>query len=140
MHHYGNREHIIRVSAHRTAKARQQHLRAELRARGMVAFLPRPLEEELRDARVWLAWQEVHRSDPGTHLTIAEARDWERGYVSQTLQQDYESDQVREIYSLIEGLLAAVCAPERPLDLDTAHRILDTRAGDLTAPPVRSAG
>ncbi len=57
-----------------------------------------------------------------------------------TLRQDYDSDEVREVYSLTEGLMSAVCAPERPLDLDTAHRILETRAGELTAPPVSSVG
>ncbi len=140
MHHYGNREHIMRVAAHRAFKVRERQIWSELGSRGIAAFLPNGSEEGIRSARVWLAWQEVHRSDPGTHLVIAEARDRERSLVTVTLRQDYDSDEVREVYSLIEGLLAAVCTPERPLALDTARRILQTRAGELTAPPVSSAG
>ncbi|WP_248581478.1 TetR family transcriptional regulator [Nocardioides sp. InS609-2] len=63
MHHYGNREHIMRVAAHRTAKAREQRIWVELRDLGITAFLPQGAEEDMRDARVWLAWREVHRSD-----------------------------------------------------------------------------
>ena len=93
-HQYGNREHIMRVAAHRTARAREQEIWVQSRRRGIVAFLPRQREEELLEARVWLAWQEVHRCDPGTRRVLAEARRRERTVVAICVGREGDSPPV----------------------------------------------
>ena len=140
MHHYGNRAHILRVAAHRTGRAREQRLWVEMRARGIVAFLPRDREEEWGEARTWLAWQEIGRSEAGTALTIAEARSREATLVGILLGRPDHSDEVREVHALVEGLLAAVCMPQRALGVETAAHLLQRRADDLAVQPLSPAG
>ncbi len=130
LHHYGSREHLIRVAAGRTGRARVAGVRSRLYFEGVTASLPEH-ERELPDARAWLAWQELWRSEETLVSTISDARDDERALVSRTLQLPFESAALDAVVALVDGLLVAVCRPTRPLGLGRARAVLKDQAGRI---------
>ena len=70
-HQLGSREHLLRVAAGRTSKRRLSSLQAASLDDGVLGFLPR-YDDELLDARAWLAWQELWRSEEFLGRWIAE--------------------------------------------------------------------
>ncbi len=56
----GSREHLLRVAAGTTCRARLTSLRVETEVDGILAFLPRDADEIL-ETRAWLAWLELWR-------------------------------------------------------------------------------
>lgn len=66
LHHLDSRERLIHVSAARTAQSRRDRfLAAQDRyddERGLLALLP-GCDDEILDARAWLGWLELWRSD-----------------------------------------------------------------------------
>ena len=130
LHHLGSREHLIRVAAHRTARGRLSWLRAESSLDGALAFIPRTADEVI-DARTWLAWLELWRSEEFLERVIAEARDEERGLLASVLGYRLTRPELDAAYALIDGLLTAICSPRQPMRLDQARRLL---AGHLDVP------
>jgi AcrR family transcriptional regulator len=62
LHHLGSREHLLRVAAGQTAKARRWDVESRAYTEGATAFLPFTSDQVL-DARAWLAWLELWRSE-----------------------------------------------------------------------------
>jgi AcrR family transcriptional regulator len=125
LQHYGNREHLIRVAAFRTAKARLRDIERRRDSEGILAFLPVD-DDGIVEAREWLAWCELWRAEPSIAGAMSDAHDWERALLASTL--DYgpaEGDDLLDrLAALIEGLRAGICRPERPLPLPRAREIL----------------
>jgi AcrR family transcriptional regulator len=126
----GSREHLLRVAAGQTARARLESIRAESTLDGVLAFIPRTSEEVL-DARAWLGWLELWRSEAFLERWISEPRDEERGLLARLTEYDWRRSELDELLALIEGLQVAVCAPVRPMRLEVARAILETRCHTL---------
>lgn len=142
LHHYGSREHLLRVAAGRTARNRVEDVSSRLFLHGVAACLPAD-ERGLPDARAWLAWQELWRSEETLVTFISNARDDERAHLAHTLRLPYDSPDLDAMVALVDGLLVAVCRPALPLALERARSVLETQAdrlggGDVT--PRGSAG
>lgn len=122
IHHYGTVEQLLRVAAHWTGRARREAI-AERAREGALAFLPLT-DDDVVDARVWLAWCELWRSDPAVELVIREARDDERTLLARLTDFVHPADQLDTLGALIEGLTVAVCAPHDPVSPHRARRLL----------------
>src|SRR3954453_13157747 len=62
LHHFRSREHLIRIAAHRTGRARVRAIDRRTVVDGPLAFLPAG-GDDVVDARAWLAWLELWRSE-----------------------------------------------------------------------------
>lgn len=105
-------------------------LRAESSYDGALAFIPRTSDEVI-DARSWLAWLELWRSEEFLERVIGEARDAEYALLAAVLEHRMTRPELDTLFALIDGLLTAICSPRRPMPLDHARRIL---AAHLQAP------
>lgn len=136
LQHYGNREHLIRVAAFRTGKARLHDIERRRDLDGVLAFLPGD-DDGIVEARAWLAWSELWRADASIERAMSDAHDWERALLASTLKygtggygqcdgdgQGDGDDQLDHLAALIEGLRVGICLPERPLPLPRAREIL----------------
>src|SRR3954470_21593201 len=128
----GSREHLLRVAAGRTTKARTASLRVESAIHGMPAFLPREPEEVL-DTRAWLAWLELWRVEDFLSRWIAESRADERALLARATDYQLVRNELDELLALVDGLRTAICAPVEPMRLETAHGILTKRCHTLPA-------
>jgi hypothetical protein len=123
LHHYGSREHLLRVAAGRTGRARAVDLEVRLRHEGAAALLPYSVDD-LPDARAWLAWQELWRSEERLVSTIDRFREEERFLLAKALELRLVGDELDGIVALADGLLVALCQPRRPMSLTLARQIL----------------
>lgn len=130
-HQMGDREHLLRVAAGRTGRARIAALRTESRSDGVLAFLPRS-DDEVLDTRAWLAWLELWRVEEFLSRSIGESRADERGLLAQVTDYRLLRHELDELLALIDGLRTAICAPTRPIRLETAREILSNRCHTLT--------
>jgi len=80
LHHYGQLDQLLRVAAHWTARARHEAITERSRD-GASAFLP-ATDDDVVDARVWLAWGELWRSDPALEVVFDECRQEERALLA----------------------------------------------------------
>lgn len=132
LHHFGSREHLLRVAAARTGRARLEVVERRSAAEGAAAFLPMDDDEEdLITARAWLAWCELWRCDPALSKTIGDCRDAEHVLLARILGLPLPSNALVPLRALIDGLLIAVCAPEHPLLPAEAREILLDRVNAL---------
>ena len=133
LHHYGSREHLMRVAASRTGRARLSDARSRMSFQGIAGFLP-DQDYQLPDARAWLAWLELWRSEERLVSTIAYVRDSERGLLAHTVRLPSVSSGVESVVAMSDGLLVALCQPTRPLTLEVARQLLVEHA-DRVGPP-----
>ena len=126
LHHLGSREHLLRVAAHRTARARVSAFRSLSAVDGALAFLPQDAEE-LLDTRAWLAWLELWRAEDSLERVIREGREDERALLAGTLEYRLPGPDLDALMALIEGLRIAVCGPGRPMRREVAREILTSR-------------
>lgn len=122
----GSREHLLRVAAAKTGRARTDSLRCELGTDGVPAFVPRH-EEEIREARAWLGWLEMWRSEPFLGRWIADSRNCERNLLARAVGHPLEAVELDFLLALVEGLRVAVCAPFEPMPPGLAREILTSR-------------
>lgn len=120
--HYTSREHLLRVAAHRTGRARLERIQDRTYNEAAAAFLPREAEEVV-DAQVWLSWCDLGRTADSLWETVRDARAWELDLLARTFDRGLERAQLHALYALLEGLTAAVCAPLDPMSLDLARAI-----------------
>ncbi|MDP2775133.1 MAG: TetR family transcriptional regulator C-terminal domain-containing protein [Nocardioides sp.] len=120
--HYTSREHLLRVAAHRTGRARRDEIRSRCYTERGLAFLPRD-SEEIVQARVWLSWCDQGRSAESLSETIREARAEELGLLAQVFDYHLARPELDALYALLDGLTTAVCAALDPMPLATARAI-----------------
>jgi AcrR family transcriptional regulator len=123
LHHFGSREHLLRVAAARTGRARVRDIDRSSITRGVLAFLPAD-PDEVVDTRAWLAWLELWRSDESLVNAVGDVRLDERALIAEVLDYRADKEDLDGLLALIDGLLTAVCAPVRPMPLTRAVGIL----------------
>lgn len=128
VHHLGSREHLLRVAAATTGRARIATMTAESVTDGILTFLPRS-DDEVLDARTWLAWLELWRCEDFLGRWIAESRSDEMALLARLSGYRMSRPDLDAALALIEGLRVAICAPIRPLRREDARQILATWAG-----------
>jgi AcrR family transcriptional regulator len=142
LHHLGSREHLLRVAAHRTGLQRLQTLRAESSLDGALAFVPRS-DDEVLDARAWLGWLELWRSEEFLERVIADARRAEFWLLAAVLDHRLARPELDAAAALVDGLLTAVCSPRDPMRLEVARGIFASHLGiecrPVPMPAFRSA-
>jgi AcrR family transcriptional regulator len=122
-HHYGSREHLLRVAADQTGRARLVLMRTRLSVEGARAMLPAD-DEDVLTARAWLGWCELWRSHHWMAAMVERVREEELGLLAQHYDYRLSRDDLDLLTALIDGLLVAICRPERPMPRAAAHRIL----------------
>jgi AcrR family transcriptional regulator len=128
LHHLGSREHLLRVAAGRTSQCRLQELQAGSWDDGALAFLPRS-GDEILEARAWLAWLELWRSEEFLERTLANARYDELSLLASVTGHQLTRPQLDTAAALVDGLLVAVCSPVSPMRLEVARQILRDHLG-----------
>ena len=123
IHHLGSVEHLMRVSAHWTGLARRDQLTLRWRGEGLPAHLP-DLPDHVVEARVWLAWCELWRSEPALEPTMREARDRERALLAEQLDYALARADLDVLVALLDGLTVAVCRPQAPMPREHARELL----------------
>ena len=123
IHHLGSMEHLLRVSAHRTGQARRDRLRQRWPDEGLAAYLP-SVPDDVVDARTWLAWCELWRSEEGLELTVRQALEEERALLAGQLDYALGRDDLDLLVALIEGLTVATCRPVDPMPTTRAITLL----------------
>jgi AcrR family transcriptional regulator len=141
LHHYGSREHLIRIAGHWTGRARVQAIDRNSISHGPLAFLPGDAEDVV-DARAWLAWLELWRSDDTLLEVVGNARLDERALLAESLDYRAGPEGLDALTAMIDGLLTAVCSPVRPMRLERAREILASALNvhvDRDAVPISAA-
>lgn len=123
MHHYGSRERIVRLAALWTGTARVREIERRAPWDGIAAFLPADLDGVV-DARAWLGWLELWRSEDMLAEAIGRPRREERALLASVLDYALSREALDVVSALIDGLLCAICAPVRPLPLPVARGLL----------------
>jgi AcrR family transcriptional regulator len=123
LHHLGSREHLLRVAAGATGRARIVSLTAEIELDGALAFLPRS-DDELLDARTWLAWLELWRCEGFLGRWIEESRADELALLAHTTDYRLTKVDLVATLALVDGLRVAMCAPRDPMRRDDARSTL----------------
>lgn len=123
LHHFGTIEHLLRVSAHVTGKARLQRMAERWPDDGVAAHVPGS-PDDVVDARVWLAWCELWRSHDGLELTVREARYAEWALFARQLDSRLAREELDTAVALIDGLTVATCRPVDPMPLERAAGLL----------------
>jgi AcrR family transcriptional regulator len=125
-HQLGSREHLLRVAAGTTGRARTASLRVESAIDGVLAFVPRDGEEVL-ETRAWLGWLELWRAEDFLDRWIGESRAAERALLAEVTNYQLLRPELDALLALVDGLRVAVCAPSAPMRLDSARTILKSR-------------
>lgn len=123
LHQFGNREHMLRVAAGQTARARLHDIAARTDSSGAFAFLPAD-EPHVMHARLWLAWCEVWRYEEHIRRSIDDAHQRQRHMLAQVLPPGTTTEQLDGTLALLDGLLAALTRPCDPMTLERAHAVL----------------
>ena len=134
LHHLGSREHLLRVAAAKTAEARVRDIKYRALREGALSFLPATGDQVL-NARVWLAWQELWRSEEFLAKWIGQGRGEERALLARILDFQLARDALDAAFAMVDGLTVAVCAPQQPMRLDRARALLTAHLKRLGADP-----
>lgn len=139
LHHFGSREHLLRVAAGRTGRQRIASLRVEAITDGVLAFVPRS-DDEVLDTRAWLAWLELWRCEQFLGRWIAEARADELALLARVTGYRLTRPELDAALALIDGLRVAVCAPVAPMPPHEARQILSAHLGSTADVTFHAAG
>jgi AcrR family transcriptional regulator len=126
--HYGSREHMLRLAMFTTSAARLEHLGDQVVWEGATGLLPRAagddVEDDVVDARVWLAWLEMGRSHEWLQTAMTEHRQKEMALLARRYDYELTRTELVTVLALVDGLLVAVCDPVDPLRPAVARTIL----------------
>jgi AcrR family transcriptional regulator len=87
-------------------------------------------DEEVIWTRVWLALVEVGRHCEDVGLVIDQIETEERELIDQLLGRGGDPLSVEAITATVRGLRHAICAPETPMSVRTAHAVLARQRRD----------
>lgn len=129
-HQFTNRERLLRLMATMFGADLVGRTASRSRSEGVLAFLPADVDD-LRDLRVWLAWAELGRSDPGIAGQVAHLHSQERLLLDAVLERRFDPVPLDCAAAMIDGLRAAVCAVEDPMSVERARAALQLGLGRL---------
>lgn len=138
LHHLGDKDRLLSLSAHLTGRALLDDMRQRQWCEGVGAFLPKA-DDDVLAIRAWLAWIELSRSDARVEAPVARLRDDQRHLLAITFDHRLERDDLYLTAALIEGLWSAICAPVRPLPPPRALTLLHQHLRRLGVPVTRDA-
>jgi AcrR family transcriptional regulator len=122
-HHLTNRERLMSVVGYRTGRAHLADALMRRRREGSLAFLPLT-DEQIVATRVWLAWCELARSEPGVAIGVADIEADERALLNCGFDEPLGEDDLETAMALVRGLRAAVCAGKDPMPVGRARELL----------------
>lgn len=102
-------------------------VRDRSRTEGVFALLP-ATDEDVAAVRVLLAVVEHARHDESAAAKVAEIAAGERAVLERCAEVTEPSD-LEWVEALVNGLRAAVCAPQSPMSAERAREVLATRLG-----------
>jgi AcrR family transcriptional regulator len=124
IHHFGNRARMDRVLGRTFGHRWIDQISLRSLRRGVHAFLPED-EEELVAARVWLAWLELGRTDPALAANLAGIRGRHRELLDVLTGRTFDEVDLDLLVAVVEGLVAATCAPGDPMTPERARAALE---------------
>ncbi len=131
--HFQSRDRLLMVASRKTGERRIDDIARRSRRDQVLAFVP-TTEDEVADARVWLAFCELGRSDADVGHQIAELRIEERLLIDVLLDRSLDGPELDLLIAVIEGLTVAVCAPRDPLPPERARAVLAGYLGERLRP------
>lgn len=136
LHHFGSREHGLRVAAKRTARWRREEISRRAGREGVLAFLPTAgadQDEDLHVERAWLSWCELARTSDWLAESVAQAHAEERALLASTLDYELDRTGLDGVTALVHGLLVGLTLPESRLAIGTARALLSAYVAQLLA-------
>lgn len=130
-HHYGDREHMLRVVAHRTGKQRTGRIDYWLGFSRVGAFVP-DNPEDLHLERAWQQWIALARSAEWLESTVDHQRMLELRLLQTALRLDRDDARVSAVRALLDGICSALCDGVRPITMQEARTMLDANLPRLT--------
>lgn len=121
-HQFTDRDRLVRTVVALLGRDRSADIGRRSWREGALAFLP--TEGHLMDARVWLACCELGRSEHQVGEVVARVRQDERELLDALTDHVLDATGLDVLAAVVEGLVAAVCAPEQPLALARARAAL----------------
>lgn len=123
LHHLGDKNRLLSLSAGLTAQAFQDEIERRRWLEGVGAFLPEA-DDDVLITRAWLAWVELARSDDAVEPPVTRALQSQRELLAGTLDHSLQREDLDLTVAVIEGLRAAICAPVRPMPPRRARALL----------------
>jgi AcrR family transcriptional regulator len=123
LHHLGDKDRLLSLSAALTAEAFQAEIERRRWLEGVPAFLPQD-DDQVLSTRAWLAWVELARSDDAVEPPVTRSRHRQRDLLASTLDHCVDREDLDLTVAVIEGLRTAVCAPVRPMSPTRARELL----------------
>jgi AcrR family transcriptional regulator len=127
-HHLDNRERLLRVAIGHTSKAHSSAIRAGIATDGVLALLPRN-DDELLEARAWLAWLELWRCEDFPERWIVQAREDEMAFIARATDYRLTRPELEVALAVVDGLRMALCAPRQPMRRERARVLLASHLG-----------
>lgn len=123
LHQFTDQARLFRVAAARIGSARMDHVSYRSTDEGVLAFVPRS-EHELEQARVWVAFQELARTDADIGSVVAHLRGKQREVLARIGRDVLDESGVDALAALVEGVVAAMLLTEDPLTAERARAAL----------------
>jgi AcrR family transcriptional regulator len=134
LHHFGSRERMLRIAAHRTGRTLISAEESDSLWVGLGAFLP--VDEEMRRlTSAWLAWLELGRSQAWLEGTVTDLRSRERDALSQMHERRLDESGLDTLVAVLHGLRVAVCLPVDAMPLTRARDLLVGVSSALMSAP-----
>lgn len=135
--HFGGREAMLRRSVASWATFHTEELDDRVHRREWDGFLPLD-EDEVAKARAWWCWRAIAVADPEMSAAIDQAQRAQERIVRMVLYREganYEDQSlpIRLTSHYLDGLVAAVADPVRPLARDDAARVWEEQHARLLA-------
>ena len=130
--HYRSRWYMLKIAAHVTGSARLEQIRWRIaQGHGLGAWLPDD-DEDVLTARAWLGWCELWRTHEWITYTVGEIRAHEVDEIARLYDHRLTREELDLVVAMIDGLLVAICRPERPMSRPAAQRVLARATAHLT--------
>jgi AcrR family transcriptional regulator len=147
IHHFGDRERMLGIAAHRTGLTLVRAEESDSLLIGLDAFVP--VDDEMaRLTSAWLGWLELGRSQPWLEATISDLRARERAALSQVHVNRLDEAGLDTVVAILDGLRVAVCAPRSAMPIERARELfsaasvatLERCVSGMTAPDLSTSG
>ena len=125
---WGGRDRMLALAATFFGRGWQEDLYRRAGIDGLGAFIPRAADE-VDDARVWLAFCELGRSQEQVGWSVETLRGNERQMLNTLTRHSLDEVTLDQLVALVEGLRHARCTPGHPLTHEGALAVL----ADFTA-------
>lgn len=134
VHQFGNRDRLLRVMVMRLGRRRLEVIGRRAPKDGGLAFLPTD-DDEVVDARVWLACCELGREMRDVGTAVAGFREEERLLMDVLTERRLDEPALDVVMAVVDGLIAAACAPLEPLPVARAQVALARALPPCAQPP-----